>query len=62
MHAGGTGVPLNPVKAYAWYSLSALQGYKVAENDRNDLEKKMSSTQIAEAHKEAAKLLKKSHR
>ena len=52
VYARGEGVTRDYVAAYMWASLAAAQeSGKVAKTVRDDLEKRMSPTQIAEAQK-----------
>lgn len=53
----GEGVEGNSVEAHAWYALRIkIDGDPDAANARADLERKMSSQQIADAHKRAEEL------
>ena len=45
----GEGVPVSYIKAYLWISLSAAQGYKMAQSDKSILAKMMTSEQITKA-------------
>ena len=56
MYKNGEGVPVSYVKAYAWMSLSSAQGDEDAKRMVNNLANKMTSEQIVEAQKQAAKL------
>jgi len=49
MHAGGLGVPYDPVLAHMWYNLSGLRGDKGAKDQIKTIEKKMSPQQIEQA-------------
>jgi TPR repeat protein len=51
MYKNGHGVPQDFVSAHMWYNLSAAQGYKDAADSRNEIAKRMTSAQIAEAQK-----------
>ena len=45
----GVGVPENYVRAYAWLNLAAAQGYEGAVSRKADLQRRMTTAQIAEA-------------
>ena len=47
----GLGVPRDNVEAYKWYSLAAASGFTEAAEARKLVEAKMSTEQVAEAHK-----------
>jgi hypothetical protein len=47
----GEGVPQNYVLAHMWYTLATAQKLKIAADLRDDLAKKMTPAQIAEAQK-----------
>jgi len=51
MYANGEGVPQDYVRAYMWFNLSAAQGNPPAAKDRDDIAKRMTHAQIAEAQK-----------
>ncbi|MYC82424.1 MAG: sel1 repeat family protein, partial [Acidobacteria bacterium] len=57
MYGSGRGVPMDFVKAYAWLSLAADQGFTSAVGVRKLLKLAMSSEKVAEAQKLAAELL-----
>lgn len=54
IHVRGEGVPRNLVIAYAWASLAAAQGADESLKLLNDIEKRMTREQIAEAQRMAA--------
>jgi TPR repeat protein len=47
----GLGVPLDKVRAYMWFSLSAAQGREGAAAFRDLIARRMTTAQIAEAQK-----------
>jgi len=51
MYASGDVVLKDSVAAYMWWNLATAQGDKAAKNDRDIVEKTMTSAQIAEAKK-----------
>jgi TPR repeat protein len=57
MHEEGHGVAADFVSAHMWFNIAAALGYSEAEEDRNDLELEMTSTQIANAEKLAREWL-----
>ena len=59
MYASGRDVPKDIVRSYAWFSLSAAQGYFFAEDMKEGKAYDMTPTQIAEAQKLSRKLLGK---
>jgi TPR repeat protein len=52
----GRGVPQNFVEAYMWYSLAAASGHEEAAKNRDNVAKKMTAGQIADAQRRAAEL------
>ena len=57
MHEEGHGVSVDFITAHMWFNIAAALGYSEAEEDRNDLEREMTSTQIADAEKLAREWL-----
>ena len=51
MYATGKGVPQDYVRAHMWFNLSAAQGNENAENARDNIAKRLTPAQIAEAQK-----------
>jgi uncharacterized protein len=51
MYATGRGVPQDYVRAQMWFNLSAAQGDQDAARERDNISKRMSPAQIAEAQK-----------
>jgi TPR repeat protein len=51
MYANGQGVPQDYVRAHMWFNLSAAQGEKNANKQRDLVAKRMTEAQIAEAQK-----------
>ena len=51
MYANGEGVPQDYVRAHMWFNLSAAQGDQDAAKNRDDVAKRMTPAQIAEAQK-----------
>jgi uncharacterized protein len=51
MYATGKGVTQDYVRAHMWFNLSAAQGNENAENARDNIAKRMTPAQIAEAQK-----------
>ena len=58
MYDNGRGVLKDYVAAYAWYSLSAFNGVEVGKEARDELAKRMTPEQIAEAQELSKELLK----
>ena len=54
MYANGQGVQKDDIESYVWYDLAARQGNEQAMNDRENLAKKMTPDQIAEAQRRAS--------
>ena len=54
MYANGMGVPQDYIVAHMWYNLAGAQGNEDAINLRNDLSKKMTADQVAEAQRRAS--------
>ena len=53
MYITGRGVPQDYVQAHMWFNLAAARGDDDASHNRDLLEKRMTSTQVAEAQKRA---------
>ncbi len=51
MYENGEGVPQDYAQAHMWFNLAAAQGDEEAKNFRDDLAKRMTSEQIAEAQR-----------
>ena len=51
MYASGDGVPENFVLAYKWANLASARGRDKAKELKNDIRKRMTLVQIAEAHR-----------
>ena len=51
MYAKGQGVPEDYVQAHMWLNLAVMQGHEDAKTDRDDIAKKMTPEQIAEAER-----------
>ncbi len=51
MYATGKGVPQDYVRAHMWFNLSAAQGNENAESARDNIAKRLTPAQIAEAQK-----------
>lgn len=49
MYEGGRGVTQDYVQAYKWYDLGARRNEKTGEQLRDELEKRMTPAQVAEA-------------
>ena len=47
----GWGVPEDLVYAHKWYNLAGSQGYTVAQENRRDVERRMTREQVAEAQR-----------
>lgn len=54
MYETGRGVPQNYSLAYSWLSVAAAVGYEEASKSRDKVAKKLSSSQLEEAQKQAA--------
>jgi len=61
MYANGEGVPQEYVRAYMWFDLAAAQGWALAQTERDRLENKMTSLQIAEAQALAPRCLESNY-
>ena len=57
LYEQGSGVPRNFVQAYAWYNLAASKGLAEAVEARDRMEPKLTSAQLADAHKTTVKLV-----
>ena len=51
MYEGGRGVTQDYVQAYKWYDLGARRNEKTGEPLRDELEKRMTPAQVAEAQR-----------
>ena len=51
MYYEGAGVPKDVVTAYMWFNLAAAKGLDIAKTNRDDIERQMTSQQIADAQK-----------
>jgi TPR repeat protein len=51
LYANGQGIPQDYVRAHMWFNLAAAQGYQEAIKDRDEIARKMTPEQIAEAQK-----------
>ena len=58
MFANGQGVKLNNIVAYAWYSVAAEE-QEMAEENRDDIEVKLSVAQLEQAKKLAKEYSRK---
>ncbi len=58
MYANGQGVKRDIILAYAWYSIAAEE-QDMAEENRDDIEKKLSVTQLKRAKKLAREFIRK---
>ena len=54
MYEDGHGVPQNYVYSHMWYNLAGERGSKIGEMDRDNVAKKMTPAQIAEAQRLAS--------
>ncbi len=59
MYDNGVGVPKNFVKAYMWYNLAAAQGLAEAGTGRDELELKMTPSQISDAQRLSQEMIEK---
>ena len=57
MHQHGQGVPKDRIKAYAWYNLAAAEDDESSAKARDEIERHMTSDQIALAQLLTSKLL-----
>ena len=57
MYSDGQGVTQDYVKAHMWWSLRAAQGDKGAKENRDNIAKKITKQQLAEAQKQARECL-----
>ena len=63
MYNNGNGVPQDYVYAHMWYNIAASSGKsKNASNNRDIIEKKMSSSQIETAQNLARKCVRKKYK
>ncbi len=51
MYYGGEGVPQDYAQAHMWFNLAGAQGLEQAAKNRDNVAKRMTPTQIAEAEK-----------
>ncbi len=51
MYANGRGVPQDYVKAHMWFNLAAAQGDTAASSKRDEIAKRMTPEQVAEAQR-----------
>ena len=51
VYSKGQSVLLDYIQAHKWYNLSAMHGDNVAFNNRNNIAKRMTPAQIAEAQR-----------
>ena len=56
MYANGTGVPQDDVLAYAWLNLAVEQGNELASENKDKLQTRMTTTQMARAQELSAAL------
>ena len=49
IYAKGQGVPQDFVQAHMWFNLAAAQGHSTAQGNRDEVTRKMTPSQIAEA-------------
>lgn len=59
MYYQGQGVDPDSVEAYKWLDLSAARGIKLGRENRDIIEKKMTSREIAEARKRVKEWIEK---
>ena len=59
MYDNGWGVPKDYVLAYMWFNLSATNGDKIGQKNRDIVEKRMTPSQIEDAQRLAREWLKK---
>jgi TPR repeat protein len=62
MYLNGIGVPQNNLRAHMWVNLAASQGVEVAENERDNLAKEMTSEDIGLAQQMARKCVAKNYK
>lgn len=62
MYNEGKGVPQNYVHAYMWLNIAASDGHKNAVEVQNNIEKEMTSSQIAKAQKLARECIHKAYK
>jgi TPR repeat protein len=51
LYQNGYGLPQDHVRAYMWFNLAASKGYKLGVKNRDEIAKRMTAAQIAEAQK-----------
>jgi TPR repeat protein len=59
MYALGQGVPKDTVKAYAWFAVAAADGDPAAKQNRDFIEKSLTSAQKVKFKKAAQELAEK---
>ena len=59
MYKNGQGVLKDKVQAHMWYNLASISGDKYASKNRDNLEKKMTTSQIEKATDLAREWLRK---
>ena len=59
MYENGKGIPEDYVKSYAWYSVTAAQGWDLAQTSKRSFEGRVTREQIAEAQKLSSELWEK---
>ena len=63
MYAKGDGVPQNYIRAHMWYNIAAMSGEsKNASKNRDNIAKRMTSSQIETAQKLARECVKKNYK
>jgi TPR repeat protein len=60
-YSTGQGVPLDLVTAHKFFNLAAMKGVDEARSWRSELAQQMSSTEVAEAQKQARVFLTSMH-
>jgi TPR repeat protein len=58
MYISGQGVKRNNIKAYAWTSIAYKNGYNLAEQNLQILNKKMTASELEKAMAEATRLMR----
>ncbi len=59
MYAEGKGVPRDYVQAHKWFNISEANEDKLGHDNRNNIEKRMTSEQVAEAQRLAREWMRK---
>jgi hypothetical protein len=59
MYRDGQGVPVRPIDAYMWFSLSSQNGNRKAAAERDLIAREMTPAQVTEAQRRVREWLQK---